>query len=354
MLATMTSMVMSERSAVEPPLVQPFDGPNQQLVAAVHPPGWVNPQPRGVYDLVAIGGGTTGLVSAIGAAGLGARVALVERHLLGGDCLNTGCVPSKALLRSARAIGELRQAAALGVRAGSVEPDFAAAMRRVRERRAEISSHDSAQRVQQAGVDLFFGEGRFTSDRTIRVDDRTLTFKRAVIATGGRPTAPPVAGLDQARYLTSETVFSLTELPRRLLVIGAGPIGCELAQAFARFGGAVTVFDVAPRVLPNEDPDASAIVHRRLVEDGITLHLGVKLIEASSEGDAIMLRFEHCGGPGQAVGDRVLVAAGRAPNIEGLGLDAAGVATSKQGVVVNDRLQTSNRRIYAAGDVCSQ
>jgi pyruvate/2-oxoglutarate dehydrogenase complex dihydrolipoamide dehydrogenase (E3) component len=350
----MSSTATGHGAAARELMVQPFDGPNQALIAAVHPPRWVNPTSRGVFDLVVVGGGTAGLVSAIGGAGLGARVALIERHLLGGDCLNTGCVPSKALLRSARAVGEIRRAAALGVRVGSIEPDFTAAMRRMRERRAEISAHDSAKRVQQAGVDLFFGEGRFTSDRTIQVDGETLTFNRAVIATGGRPTAPPIAGLDQIRYLTNETVFSLTELPRRLLVIGAGPIGCELAQAFSRFGAAVTVFDVAPRVLPNEDADASAIVQRRLVEDGITFHLGVTLLEASSRGNEMTLRYEHAAGIGEAVGDQILVAAGRAPNIEGLGLDAAGVAVSKQGVIVDDRLRTSSRRIYAAGDVCSR
>jgi len=335
-------------------LVEPLDEANQKLLAAVHPGGWVNPHARGVYDLVVVGGGTAGLVSAMGAVGLGARVALVERRLLGGDCLNVGCVPSKALLRSARTVGELGRAASFGVRVNSVAPDFAAIMRRMRERRAEISPHDSAERLQQAGVDVFFGEGRFTSGRTIEVDGRTLPFNRAVIATGGRPALPPVPGLDEIRSLTNETVFWLTERPRRLLVIGAGPIGCELAQAFARFGATVEVFDSAPRVLPNEDADAAAIVHRYLVEDGISLQLGVKLTEAAEDGGGARLHYEHAGGMGEARGDRVLVAAGRAPNIERLGLDAAGVAASKQGVIVNDRLQTSNRRIYAAGDVCSR
>lgn len=335
-------------------LVEPDEAANLRLMESVHPTDWVNPRPQDVYDLVVIGGGTAGLVSAIGAAGLGARVALIERGLLGGDCLNVGCVPSKALLRSARAIGEARRAPSLGVRLGPVEPDFAAIMRRMRDRRADISPHDSAGRLREAGVDVFFGEGRFTSERTAAIGGQTLRFGRAVIATGGRPSAPPIPGLDQVRYLTNENVFRLTELPRRLLVVGGGPVGCELAQAFARFGAAVTVLDLAPRILPNEDADAAAVVHWQLVNDGITFHLSARPLEAAEGDDGVRVRYEHRDGIGHAVGDRMLIAAGRAPNIETLGLDAAGVQASKDGVIVNDRLQTSNRRIYAAGDVCSR
>src|SRR6266545_86758 len=353
MFMVTTSTAVPESSAVES-LIAPLDVANQRLIDAVHPQHWIIPQPRNIYDLVVIGGGTAGLVSAIGAAGLGARVALIERGLLGGDCLNVGCVPSKALLRSARAIGEAHRAATLGIRVGAPEADFDAVMRRMRERRADISPHDSAERLRQSGVDVFFGQGRFTSGRTVAVDGQTLRFNRAVIATGGRPTAPPIPGLDQIRYLTNETVFWLTDLPKRLLIIGAGPIGCELAQAFARLGSAVTVFDQAPRVLPNEDSDAAAIVHRSLTEDGVTFYLGVRLIEAAENSRGVQLRYEHTNGMSQAVGDRILVAAGRAPNIETLDVDAAGVRVSKQGVVVNDRLQSSNPRIYAAGDVCSR
>ena len=350
----LTTSTAAPEPAISNHLVEPDDVANRRLIEAVHPTDWVNTRPQDGYDLVVLGGGTAGLVSAIGAAGLGARVALIERGLLGGDCLNVGCVPSKALLRSARAIGEARRAASLGVRLGAVEPDFGAIMQRMRERRADISPHDSADRLRRSGVDVFFGQGRFTSERTIAVNGQILRFNRAVIATGGRPTAPPIAGLDQIRHLTNENVFWLTDLPRRLLIIGAGPIGCELAQAFARFGAAVTVFDQTPRVLPNEDPDAATIVQRRLTEDGITFHLGVRLIEAAESGDGVRLRYEHSNGSSQVVGDRILVAAGRAPNVETLGLDVAGVRASQQGVIVNDRLRTSNRRIYAAGDVCSR
>jgi pyruvate/2-oxoglutarate dehydrogenase complex dihydrolipoamide dehydrogenase (E3) component len=332
---------------------EPLDAGDRALLQAVRPPDWVNPEPAGTYDLVVVGGGTAGLVSAAGAAGLGARVALVERYWLGGDCLNVGCVPSKALLRSARAIGEARRALPLGVRVQAVEPDFPAVMRRMRERRARLSPHDSARRLQQAGVDVFFGSGRFTSARAIDVEGRTLRFNRAVIATGTRPTAIPVPGLDTIPYLTNETLFGLTELPRRLLVVGAGPIGCEMAQAFVRFGSVVTLIDRAPRVLPNEDEDASAIVERRLRDDGVRVELGVKITSVTRDGGGARLHCQRADQRGQVDGDHVLVATGRAANVEGLGLEMAGVAVSKHGVVVNDRLQTSNRRVYAAGDVCS-
>jgi pyruvate/2-oxoglutarate dehydrogenase complex dihydrolipoamide dehydrogenase (E3) component len=311
------------------------DDPDIRLRHAAHPPGWTNPGPRGRYHLVVIGGGTAGLVSAMGAAGLGARVALVERALLGGDCLITGCVPSKAILRSARAAADARSAPAVGVDVAGVEPDFAAVMRRMRERRADISPNDSAERLRAAGVDVYFGEARFAGPSAIAVDGRTLTFRRAVIATGARAAVPPIPGLSTAPYLTNETLFSLTEQPKRLAIVGAGAIGCEMAQAFARLGTAVTLFDHEPRVLASEDADAAAIVARRLTADGVTLRLGEKLAGVPRD----------C--------DRLLIATGRTPNVEALDLAAAGVAFDAAGVIVDDHLQTGNRRIFAAGDVCS-
>jgi pyruvate/2-oxoglutarate dehydrogenase complex dihydrolipoamide dehydrogenase (E3) component len=335
--------------------VSPLDEANRALLEEVRPPDWVNPEPHPVYDLLVVGGGTAGLVSAVGAAGLGARVALVERHLLGGDCLNVGCVPSKALIRSARAAADARRAPLLGVGIGAVEPDFGAVMLRMRERRAGISPHDSARRLQREGIHVYFGDAKFTSRRTLDVAGRSLRFNRAVIATGGRASLPPVPGLADVSHLTNETLFSLTELPRHLLVIGGGPIGCELAQAFARFGSAVTMFDQSPDVLPREDADAASIVRRRLEADGVQLELGVTLTGAIDEHGQVRLRFERANGGGAAEvsGDRLLVAAGRTPNIDDLGLESAEVSASTRGVIVNDRLQTSNRRIYAAGDVCS-
>lgn len=330
--------------------VSPPDEANRDLVRLVHPPAWRNPRPASAYDLVVLGGGTAGLVSAMGAAGLGARVALVEKHLLGGDCLNTGCVPSKALLRSARLAAEVRRAAAFGVAAGQPTVNFGAVMARMRQRRASIAIHDSAERLAKAGVDVFFGEAAFADDRTVAVGEARLPFRRAVIATGGRPAAPPVPGLDAVPFLTNETVFSLTELPRRLLVIGAGPIGCELAQAFARFGSTVTLFGRPPQVLPRDDADAAAIVKDSLESDGVRLELGVKLtgVDGGAAGD-LRIRYEG----GTAAGDAILVAAGRAPNIDDLRLEAAGVRATPHGVSVDDRLRTSNRRVYASGDVCS-
>ncbi len=318
----------------------------------VHPENWTNPAPAPKYDLVVLGGGTAGLVAAMGAAGLGARVALVERHLLGGDCLNTGCVPSKALLRSAHAVADIRRATALGITVSEPAVRFDDVMARMRARRAAIAPHDSAARLKGAGVDLFFGDARFADETTVDVDGARLHFGRAVIATGGRPVAPPIDGLDRVPFHTNETIFDLTERPRRLLVIGAGPIGCELAQAFARLGSEVTVLDQAPHVLPREDADGAALVQQSLERDGVRLALGIDLQRANAEG-GVTLSWSSGAGNGQATGDALLVAAGRAPNIEGLALDAAGIASNRHGVIVNDRLQTSNRRVYASGDVSS-
>ncbi|MBA3272200.1 MAG: FAD-dependent oxidoreductase, partial [Acidobacteria bacterium] len=336
-------------TATLPQQVQPDDAANRALVDHVHPPAWKNPSPAAMYDMVVLGGGTAGLVSAMGAAGLGARVALVERHLLGGDCLNTGCVPSKALLRSARVVGELRRGAAMGVSAVEVKVDFAAVMRRMRERRASIAAHDAAARVQRAGVDVFFGTARFADARSVLVDEQRLRFVRAVIATGGRPSTPPVPGLESIPYFTNETIFEVTEQPRRLLVIGAGPIGCELAQAFGRLGSQVTVIDLAPQVLPRESAAAAAIVAQHLEADGVRLELGVRLERVEMHGSEIVAHYaraslaaEGAGSHASVAADAVLVAAGRTPNIDNLDLQAAGIRADKHGVTVNDRLQTSN------------
>jgi pyruvate/2-oxoglutarate dehydrogenase complex dihydrolipoamide dehydrogenase (E3) component len=330
---------------------------DERLLAHVRPEGWRSPDPAPLYDLVVIGGGTAGLVCAAGAAGLGARVALVERGLLGGDCLNTGCVPSKALIRAARAVHEARAGAASGV---TMTPrvDFAAVMSAVRARRADLAHHDSAARLASIGVHVFFGDASFTGPRTIAVAGRELRFRRAVVATGGRPSVPPVPGLSEVPYLTSENIFGLTEQPRTLLVIGGGSIGCEMAQAFALLGTTVTLVEAGPRLLPREDADASDIITRRLEHDGVRIATDATIAHVTRSGDRVTLQLT----PGlkaqrsdltETVGDALLVATGRSPNVEGLNLEGAGVKHGAGGVHVDDRLRSSNRRIYAAGDVCS-
>ena len=336
--------------------LQPLDEHNRKLEANVHPPDWANPKPSGRYNLVVIGAGTAGLVTAAGAAGLGAKVALVERELMGGDCLNVGCVPSKALISAARVARTIRYADEFGVRVPpGTTVDFPQVMERLRRLRASISSNDSAARFRDLGIDVFLGQGAFTSSNTIQVGDRTLEFKRAVIATGARAQAPPIPGLDQVEYLTNESIFSLTELPRRLGIIGAGPIGCEMAQTFANFGSEVFLVEATHGILPREDQQAAAIVKASLVADGVNLLCcgrNTKL-EPGENGQVRLTLDSHDRHYDEAV-EKLLVAVGRAPNVEGLGLDVAGVEyDARAGVKVDDRLQTTNRNIYAAGDICS-
>jgi pyruvate/2-oxoglutarate dehydrogenase complex dihydrolipoamide dehydrogenase (E3) component len=334
--------------------LQPRDGYNRALETNVHPPDWINPKPTGRYNLVVVGAGTAGLVTAAGAAGLGAKVALIERDLLGGDCLNVGCVPSKGLLSAARRAAAVRRAAEFGVNA-EASVDFAAAMARMRRLRAGISAHDSATRFRELGVDVFLGQGTFTGPNRIEVAGRTLEFSRGVIATGARAAVPPIPGLDQVEFLTNESVFSLTDRPGRLGVIGAGPIGCEMAQAFARFGSEVVLVATEHGILPREDSDASKIVREALERDSVALRgHGRELRVSRADGAKIQLRVESPGNAYEENVDKVLIGTGRAPNVEGLGLEAAGVEFSEKGVKVNDHLQTTNPRIFAAGDICSR
>ena len=337
------------------PEILPRDAHNAALLAHVHPADWVNPEPRGRYNLVVLGAGTAGLVTAAVAAGLGARVALVERHLMGGDCLNVGCVPSKALIRASRLVAEARRAAEIGLPAPRDEDvDFGAAMQRMRAIRARIAREDSARRYRdELGVDVYLGEGRFEDAGTVRVEGRRLRFRRAVIATGARAAVPPIEGLAAAGYRTNETIFELTERPRRLGVIGAGPIGCELAQAFRRLGCEVLLVDQSPRILPREDADAAAIVLAALRREGVRLELGAALEKVERRGALRVLRLARDGVGLELEVDEILVGVGRAPNVEDLGLEAAGVDFDpRRGVHVDDHLRTTNRRIYAAGDVC--
>ncbi len=322
--------------------------PDPAVLAHVHPSDWVNPTPAPFYDLVVLGGGTAGLVSAVGAAGLGARVALVERASLGGDCLMTGCVPSKALLRSARAVDEARRAGSVGV-AADPRVDFAAVMAHLRTTQASLATHDSAERVRRVGVDVFFGRAAFADRQTVAVAEDSLRFRRAVIATGARPMVPEIAGIEDVPYLTTESAFALASCPERLVVLGGGPVGCELAQAFALLGSRVTLIEISPAVLPREDPDASAVLARGLSGSGVTIRTSTRVERISRVRREILVSTGSEG----IVCDQLLVATGRRPNVEDLGLDRAGVLCGPGGIEVSDQLRTANSRIFAAGDVCS-
>jgi pyruvate/2-oxoglutarate dehydrogenase complex dihydrolipoamide dehydrogenase (E3) component len=335
-------------------LVWPEDQFNLELLAQVHPREYVNPIPDGKYNLVVIGGGTAGLVTAVGAAGLGAKVALIERHLLGGDCLNVGCVPSKALIRAARAAHEVKRASEFGLKVPSYEVDFAAVMERVRELRARIAPVDGVQSLKEKKVDVYIGEGKFLDGSTIEVGDRKLSFARAVIASGARAVIPKIPGIEEIEPLTNENLFWLTELPRRLAVVGSGPIGAEMAQAFARLGSQVTIYDINSRFMHHEDPDASDVVKKSLERDGVRFRLGVQNMKLSTSDSNKVVSCDIAGKSLEDYFDHILIGVGRAPNVEGMNLDKVGVEYDREGVHVNDMLRTTNAKIFACGDVASK
>lgn len=344
--------------------IEPDDALNRQLVENVHPPDWRNPTPEGRYNLVVIGAGTGGLITALIASSLGGRVALIERHLMGGDCLNVGCVPSKAVIRGAQRLHEAREARHLGMPTREADlGDFSGVMRRMREIRTRISHEDSARRYsEEFGVDVYLGEARFEGEGRVRVGDTTLEYARAVVATGARAVSPPVPGLAEAGALDNESVFELTERPRRLAVIGAGPIGCELAQAFRRLGSEVHLIERDEQILTREDPDAARIVQDAMRRDGVELLLGCAIERVDRRGDErVLVLSGSASGSGEEEGegtrslvvDEILVGAGRAPNVEGMGLETVGVEFDpREGIRVDDHLRTSNRRIWAVGDCC--
>ena len=335
-----------------PLTVVPMDRYNQTLVENLHPPHWVNPEPAPRYNLVVIGGGTAGLVTAAGAALFGAKVALIEKHLLGGDCTNVGCVPSKAMIRSSRTVAEINRAKQYGVYPPEgTEVDFPAVMERLRRVRAEISPNDSAERMaEEYGVEVFLGEARFSSADTVEVAGKTLRFKKAAIATGSSPSTLPIEGLESAGYLTNETIFSLTERPTRLAVIGGGYIGCELAQTFQRLGSEVTLLQKSSRLLTNADAEAAQIIEQALRQDGVNVVLGAKTQRVSTNnGKTVEYQVENQ--QASVTVDEILVAVGRSPHVAELNLEAVGVEYNAKGIIINDYLQTSNPRIYALGDV---
>ena len=355
--------------------LQPLDEHNLKLQSHVHPADHKNPEPAAKYNLVVIGAGTAGLVAASIAAGLGGTVALVERALMGGDCLNVGCVPSKGIISAARAAAAVRDAGQFGVNVppltpslspsdgervaegrvrGIVDVDFGKVMERMRKLRSQISPNDSVKRFVEKGIDVFLGQARFTGNDTVEVDGRKLKYSKAVICTGARAAAPKVKGLEDVPYLTNETLFSLTELPGRLGVIGAGPIGAEMAQSFARFGSEVTLVMSSRGLMPKEDREAARVVQNSMERDGVKFVGGSREVVLSREGDgSIRMKYVHPEEGYDIVVDKLLIAVGRAPNVEGLGLEEVGVEYSAKGVKINDTFQTTNPKIYAAGDICS-
>ncbi len=307
---------------------------------------------EGTYNVVVIGAGTAGLVTAAGTAGLGGRVALVERGRMGGDCLNYGCVPSKALIKSARVAAAIRHADRYGLDCRDPEVDYGRVVRRMKAARARIEPHDSVERFESLGVDVFIGEARLESPHAVRVGSQLLRAPNIVIATGGRASVPDVPGLKEAGYFTNESFFENEVLPKRLAVLGAGPIGCELSQALARFGSRVTIIDRGDQVLHREDADVAELVQNALVDDGVRLLLGsrVTAVETGADGTR-RLRVSRGGNEDTVEADAILLAAGRRPNIEGLGLQEAGVAYDDRGIRVDRHLRATHPGIYAAGDV---
>lgn len=328
--------------------------PQKGATPGTRPAGWHNPTPGSPYQLLVIGAGPAGLTAARTAAAAGARVALVERHRLGGNCIHEGCIPSKALIRSAQLYAEMRTAQRYGVSAPAAIPvDFAAAMERMRYICSRLGRTDSATRLAEAGIDLYFGTPRFVGPDAIDIDGARLCFRKALIATGSRALLPAIEGLNATGFLNNESVFGLTSLPPSLLVIGGGPLGCELAQAFARFGARTIISHSEPLFLPQEERDAAQMVSDALARDGVEIHLNTRVVRVCGEGTRKRVEMLSAGTTTTTVVDEILTGIGRMPAMRGLGLEQAGVAYDPDsGIQVDDFLRTSNPRIYAAGDVC--
>ncbi len=300
-------------------------------------------------DICVIGAGTAGLVTAAGSSQLGAETVLIEAERMGGDCLNTGCVPSKALLAAAHAAAAHRRAAAFGLSQDAPRVDFAKVHAHVRGVIEAVAPNDSQERFEGLGVRVIRARARFTGPREVAAGGFLIRARRFVLATGSAPAMPPVPGLADVPYLTNETIFDLDRLPAHLVILGGGPVGCEMAQAFRRLGAAVSLVEMAS-LLPKDDPELVEALRRALVEDGVALYEGHRAVRAEATAAGVALAIEAEGRSRRLEGSHLLVAAGRQPRVEGLDLEAAGIAHSEKGVEVDSRLRTGNRRVYALGD----
>jgi pyruvate/2-oxoglutarate dehydrogenase complex dihydrolipoamide dehydrogenase (E3) component len=303
------------------------------------------------YDLIVIGGGSGGLTATQVARRLGARVLLIEKRALGGDCLFTGCVPSKTLIRTAQVAHLQRTAARYGLTASDQPIDGKRVMARVREVIAQIAKHDSIEHFTQLGAEVRIGAPQFVAADAVELDGQRLTARAFILATGSHPAAPPVDGLAETGFLTNETVFELEAIPRTLAILGGGAIGLELGQAFQRLGAKVTLVEALDRVLPKEDAECSTEIRARLEAEGVTIHTATRVARVSREGERKRLTCTQGGSPLTLDADEILVAAGRAPNLSGLGLERAGIDFDKRRVIVDDELRTTNPRVFAVGDI---
>ena len=304
------------------------------------------------FDLAVIGGGTGGLVTAAGAAFLGAKVALIERDRLGGECLYTGCVPSKALIRSAKVLHLIRRATDFGLNPSEVSFDFEKVMDRMRRVRQQVGKHDSPERFKELGATLFSDQASFLASTKLQVGEQRIQAKKVVIATGSRTAIPPIEGLEAAGFLDHVSAFMLSRLPRSVVILGGGPIGIEFAQVFARFGVRVTVLEVVGQILPREDPEIAQTLEAILRAEGIDIHTCTKAFRVEKGGPEKVVVHGECSGAQKTFGaEEIFLATGRRPNVEGLNLEAAGVKYDNKGVLVDDTLRTTARTIWACGDI---